>query len=433
MGALSKIYHKGLAFSTTLRYNFFSMKLKKSDNQIYKIIAAEKKRQFDGLEMIASENYVSDAILEAQGSILTNKYAEGYPQHRYYGGCREIDRVEILAIERAKKLFKVKYVNVQPNSGTTANLAAYLTLMRPGDRILGQDLSAGGHLSHGAKSSFSGQLFSAYTYEVSPVSGLLDYAEILRVAKRTKPAVIVCGASAYPRKIDFKKFRQIADIAGSYLVADIAHIAGLVAAGLHQSPIPYADIVTSTTQKTLRGPRGGIIMTNDKELAEKIDKVIFPGIQGGPFEHTIAAKAVCFAEALKPSFKKYSSNILQNMRILVQEMQKYGFEFVTGGTDNHLALIDLRNKKITGRDYECALEKAGITVNKNIIPGDQHPATVTSGIRIGTAAITTRGMDKKEMLKIAEFFAAVAKNINNNKKMTAIKTEVRTLCQKFPI
>jgi len=409
------------------------MDLKNSDKEIYKIIKAEKKRQFDGLEMIASENYVSRAVLEAQGSILTNKYAEGYPQHRYYGGCREIDKAETLAIERAKKLFKVKYVNVQPHSGTTANLAAYLTLMKPGDRLLGQDLSAGGHLSHGSRASFSGQLFDAYSYGVDKKTGMINYDEVLRIVKKIKPKVIICGSSAYPRKIDFAAFRKIANKVEAYLVADIAHIAGLVVTGLHQSPIPYADIVTSTTQKTLRGPRGGIIMTNNKELAVKIDKTIFPGIQGGPFEHTIAAKAVCFAEALKPSFKKYQAKVLTNMKMLVAEMQKYEFEFVTGSTDNHLALIDLRNKKITGRDFECALEKAGITVNKNVILDDPESPTITSGIRIGTAAITTRGMGKTEMTKIAEFFALVAENINDDKKLAEIKSEVHKICQKFPI
>ena len=409
------------------------MDLKNSDKEIYKIIKAEKKRQFDGLEMIASENYVSRAVLEAQGSILTNKYAEGYPQHRYYGGCREIDKAETLAIERAKKLFKVKYVNVQPHSGTTANLAAYLTLMKPGDRLLGQDLSAGGHLSHGSRASFSGQLFDAYSYGVDKKTGMINYDEVLRIVKKIKPKVIICGSSAYPRKIDFAAFRKIANKVEAYLVADIAHIAGLVVTGLHQSPIPYADIVTSTTQKTLRGPRGGIIMTNNKELAVKIDKTIFPGIQGGPFEHTIAAKAVCFAEALKPSFKKYQAKVLTNMKMLVAEMQKYEFEFVTGSTDNHLALIDLRNKKISGRDFECALEKAGITVNKNVIPGDPKPPTITSGIRIGTATITTRGMGKSEMKKIAELMNIIVNNIRNDKKLAVIKSKVHKICQKFPI
>lgn len=414
---------------------FFMLKmdLKNSDKEIFKIIAAEKKRQFDGLEMIASENYVSPAVMEAQGSILTNKYAEGYPQHRYYGGCREIDKAETLAIERAKKLFKVKFVNVQPHSGTTANLAAYLALMKPGDRLLGQDLAAGGHLTHGAKVSFSGQIFDSYFYGVDEKTGIINYDEVLRIAKKVKPRVIVCGHSAYPRKIDFKKFRRIADKVGAYLVADIAHIAGLVVTGLHQSPIPYADIVTSTTQKTLRGPRGGIIMTNNKELAVKIDKIIFPGIQGGPFEHTIAAKAVCFSEALKSSFKKYSSLVLQNSRSIVQSLQKYGFEFVTGGTDNHLALIDLRNKRISGKDFECALEKAGITVNKNVIPDDPKPPAITSGIRIGTAAITTRGMGPAEMPKIAVFFHLVAENINNEKKLAEIKKQVEKMCSGFSI
>lgn len=409
------------------------MNLKSSDKEIFRIIKAEKQRQFNGLEMIASENYVSDAVLEAQGSILTNKYAEGYPQHRYYGGCCEIDKAESLAISRGKKLFNTKFVNVQPHSGTTANIAAYLTVMKPGDRLLGQDLSAGGHLTHGAKVSFSGQLFDSYSYGVDKKTGLLDYDEIEKNARKVRPKVIVCGCSAYPRKIDFKKFRQIADKVGAFLVADIAHIAGLVVTGLHQSPIPYADIVTSTTQKTLRGPRGGIIITNNKELAKKIDKMIFPGIQGGPFEHTIAAKAVCFAEALQPSFKKYCSLVLQNMRILVKSLQKYGFEFSTGGSDNHLALIDLRNKKITGKDFEIALECAGITVNKNLVPDDPRLSTITSGIRIGTAAITTRGMGPKEMKRIANFFNLVAQNINNEIALAKIKSKVRQMCSKFPI
>lgn len=409
------------------------MNLKNFDREIYKAITAEKDRQFFNLELIASENYVSDAILEAQGSILTNKYAEGYPQKRYYGGCREIDKVETLAIKRAKKLFGCKFANVQPHSGSQANMAAYLAVAKPGDKILGQSLQSGGHLSHGSKVSFSGQLFKSSTYEVEVGTGLLDYDEVLRVAKKTKPKVIVCGTSAYPRKIDFRKFRQIADKVGAYLVADIAHIAGFVVTGLHQSPIPYADIVTSTTQKTLRGPRGGIIMTNNKELAEKIDKTIFPGIQGGPFEHTIAAKAVCFAEALRPSFKKYCSLVLQNMRILVESLKKYDFNLVTGGSDNHLALINLRNKKITGKDFESALEKAGITVNKNIIPDDPKPPTITSGIRIGTAAITTRGMGPAEMQRIAEMINIVAENLNDDKKLAEIKSEVCEMCSKFPI
>lgn len=409
------------------------MELKNSDKEISTAIKAEKDRQFFNLELIASENYVSEAVLEAQGSILTNKYAEGYPQHRYYGGCKNIDKVETLAIERAKKLFGCKFANVQSHSGSGANMAAYLAVAKPGDKILGQSLQSGGHLSHGSKASFSGQIFTSLTYEVRFDTGLLDYDEILRIAKKIRPKVIVCGSSAYPRKIDFKKFRQIANKVGAHLIADIAHIAGLVVTELHQSPIPYADIVTSTTQKTLRGPRGGLILTNDEKLAEKIDKAVFPVTQGGPFEHTIAAKAVCFKEALQPSFRKYCSLVLQNMRILVESLQEYDFNIVTDGSDNHLALIDLRNKNITGANFECALEKAGITVNKNSVPDDDKPATITSGIRIGTPAITTRGMGPAEMQRIAEMINLVAQNLDNDKKLAEIKSEVREMCKKFPI
>ena len=408
------------------------MKINNSDKEIFEIIEAEKKRQFDELELIASENYVSTAILEAQGSILTNKYAQGYPGNRYYGGCREIDKVETLAISRAKKLFGAKFVNVQPHSGTTANIAAYLATMKPGDKLLGHGLSAGGHLSHGAKVSVSGQLFDSYFYGVDLKTGLLNYTEIEKIAKKVKPNVIICGSSSYSREIDFKKFRKIADKIGAYLIADIAHIAGLVASGLHQSPVGVADIITSTTQKTLRGPRGGIIMTDNPNLAKEIDKTVFPGIQGGPLEHIIAAKAVCFGEALKPDFKNYCSLIIKNMKILISELRKYNFNFVTGGSDNHLVLIDLRNKKLVGKEFETALDKAGITVNKNVIPNDPKSAKITSGIRIGTAAITTRGMGLTEMEKIAEFFNQVAENINNDKKLAKIKIEVKQICTKFP-
>lgn len=407
--------------------------LKDTDPEINQAIAAEKDRQFFNLELIASENYVSEAILEAQGSILTNKYAEGYPQKRYYGGCKEIDKSETLAIERAKKLFKCKFANVQPHSGSQANMAAYLAVAKPGDKILGQSLSSGGHLSHGSKVSFSGQIFDSYSYGVDKKTGLIDYDEVLKVAKEVKPKIIVCGFSAYPRKIDFLAFRKIADEVGAYLIADIAHIAGLVATGFHQSPIGIADIVTTTTHKTLRGPRGGVILTDDEKLAEKIDKSLFPGIQGGPLEHVIAAKAVCFAEALKPEFKQYIGSVIGNMRVLADTLDCFDFELVTCGTDNHLALIDLTNKNISGADFECALEKAGITVNKNSVPGDKQPATITSGIRIGSAALTTRGMGPAEMQRIAEMFNLVLENMDDEKILSEIKEEVREMCSKYPI
>jgi len=407
--------------------------LKNTDNKIYKIIEAEKKRQFDGLEMIASENYTSEAVLEAQGSVLTNKYAEGYPNKRYYGGCKEIDRGELLAIERAKELFGAKYVNVQPHCGSSANMAAYLALAEPGAKILGQSLSSGGHLTHGSKVSFSGKLFQSEFYYANPQSGLLDYEEILKIAREFKPKIIICGFSAYPRTIDFLAFRQIADKVGAYLVADIAHIAGLVATGYHPSPIGIADIVTTTTHKTLRGPRGGMIMTNDEKLATKIDKMVFPGIQGGPLEHIIVAKAVCFAEALKPNFKDYIKKVIENMRVLAKTLESFDFDLVTGGSDNHLALIDLHNKNLTGADFEKALETAGITVNKNSVPGDDKPPTITSGIRIGTPAITTRGMGMVEIQRIAELINIVAENIDNKEKLAETKAEVKAMCQKFPV
>jgi len=413
--------------------NILHMDLKHTDKEIYEAIRAEKKRQFFNLELIASENYVSEAILEAQGSILTNKYAEGYPQKRYYGGCKEVDKSETLAIERAKKLFRCKFANVQPHSGSQANMAAYLAVAKPGEKILGQSLKSGGHLSHGSKVSFSGIFFDAHSYGVDNKTGLINYEEILRIAKKVKPKVIICGYSAYPRQIDFLAFRKIADEVGAYLIADIAHIAGLVATGYHQSPVGIANIVTTTTHKTLRGPRGGIILTNNKELAEKIDKAIFPAIQGGPLEHVIAAKAVCFKEALKPEFNKYISAVLKNMRVLADTLNCFDFDLVTGGSDNHLALIDLRNKKITGADFELALEKAGITVNKNSVPGDDKPPTITSGIRIGTAAITTRGMGPAEMQRIAEMINIIAENVDDNKVLAKIKAEVRQMCKKFPI
>lgn len=409
------------------------MKLKESDKEVYKIIEAEKVRETDGLEMIASENYVSEAVLEAQGSILTNKYAEGYPGHRYYGGCEEIDKAETLAIERLKKLFKCKFANVQPHCGSSANMAAYAAVLKPGEKILGQAMNSGGHLTHGAKVSFSGKWFNSESYSIDPKTGYLDYDQILDKAKEFKPKVIMCGYSAYPRAIDFSAFRRIADQVEACLIADIAHIAGLVATGFHQSPVGVADIVTSTTHKTLRGPRSGIVMTNDEVLAGAIDKAIFPMLQGGPLEHIIAAKAVAFGEALRPDFKVYIKNVIENMQTLAKTLMSFDFNLVTGGTDNHLILVDLRSKDLTGKDFETALGKAGITVNKNSVPGDTKPPTIASGIRVGTAALTSRGFGVAEMQRIAEMYNIVADNISNDKKLTEIKKEVKTMCSKFPV
>jgi len=405
----------------------------KADGEIYRLIKEEGKRQTEGLEMIASENYVSRAVLEATGSILTNKYAEGYPGHKYYGGCEVIDQIENLAIERLKKLFKCKFANVQPHSGSQANMGAYFACAKVGDVIMGQSLDAGGHLTHGSKVSFSGMLYEAYGYGLSAKTGRLDYDEIQKLAKKVKPKVIMCGYSAYPRAIDFKKFRKIADSVGAYLIADIAHIAGLVATGYHPSPIGVADIVTSTTHKTLRGPRSGIIMTNNEELAKKINKSIFPALQGGPLEHVIAAKAVAFKEASKPEFKIYIKNVLENMKALSDTLLAFDFDLVTGGTDNHLILVDLRNKNLTGKDFESALCAAGITVNKNAVPADPNPPQVTSGIRVGTAALTTRGMGKTEMKRIGELMNLVCENINDGKVLEKVKKEVKAMTKKFPV
>ena len=409
------------------------MNLKDQDKEIFEVIECEKERQTEGLEMIASENYTSSAVLEATGSILTNKYAEGYPFARYYGGCECVDKGETLAIERLKKLFGCKFANVQPHCGSSANMAAYAAVLMPGDKLLGQSLDAGGHLTHGAKVSFSGKWFESHSYGLNLETGQLDYEEIRKIALEVKPKVIMCGYSAYPRKIDFKKFREIADEVGAFLIADIAHIAGLVATGYHSSPIGVADIVTSTTHKTLRGPRSGIIMTNDEELAKKIDKAVFPMLQGGPLEHVISAKAVAFGEALKPEFKTYIGNVLDNMQVFAKTLMSFDFNLVTGGTDNHLVLVDLRSKNLTGKDFENALNQAGITVNKNAIPNDPNPPKITSGIRVGTAALTTRGMGAKEMQRIAEMFNIVAENINNGKKLAEIKAEIKEMVKGFPV
>jgi len=426
---------KNFQVKNTVAVNKNIMKSAKSGwgDKVFALIKEEEKRQTDGLEMIASENYVSKQVLEATGSVLTNKYAEGYPGHRYYGGCEVIDKIESLAIERLKKLFGCKFANVQPHCGSSANMAAYYALIKPGDKLLGQAIDAGGHLTHGAKVSFSGQIYKSFGYGLDSKTGFLNYEDIAKIAKKVKPKVVMCGYSAYPRSIDFKKFKKIARSVNAYLIADIAHIAGLVATGYHQSPIGIADIVTSTTHKTLRGPRSGIIMTNDEELAKKINRAIFPALQGGPLEHVIAAKAVAFGEALKPSFKKYIGDILENMKVFAKTLMSFDFDLVTNGTDNHLILVDLRSKNLTGQEFESALGEAGITVNKNGIPLDPLPPKITSGIRVGTAALTTRGMRPKEMQRIAEMFNIVAENISNKKKLQEIKREVKSMTKKFPL
>ncbi|MEK7735926.1 MAG: serine hydroxymethyltransferase, partial [Nitrospirota bacterium] len=376
-------------------------RLKLSDPDIYRAIQGEIEREKEKIVLIASENYASSAVLEAQGSVFTNKYAEGYPNKRYYGGCEYADIVENLAIERAKELFGAEHVNVQPHSGTQANMAVYFAFLKPGDTILGMNLSHGGHLSHGASVNFSGMLYKSISYGVNKETGYIDYDEVRRLAVKNKPKMILVGASAYSRTLDFKTFSEIAKEAGAYLTADIAHIAGLVAAGIHPSPVPYADFVTTTTHKTLRGPRGGMIMCR-AEYAKAIDKMIFPGIQGGPLVHVIAAKAVAFKEALNDGFKEYQKKVIENAKKLADELIKRGFRIISGGTDNHLMLVDLANKGITGKKAEEALDKAGITVNKNSIPYDERPPAITSGMRLGTPCVTTRGMGEAEMTDIAE-------------------------------
>lgn len=374
--------------------------LKKQDEEIYEQIKKEEERQKHNIELIASENFVSEAVLEAVGSILTNKYAEGYPNARYYGGCEHIDQIEELARSRAKELFGAEYANVQPHSGSQANMAVYMTVLQPGDTVLGMDLSNGGHLTHGSKVNFSGKLYNFIAYGVKE-DGYIDYEDVEKKAIEYKPKLILAGASAYPRKIDFKKFREIADKIGAYFMVDMAHIAGLVCAGEHESPVPYADFVTSTTHKTLRGPRSGLILCKE-QYGKAIDKTIFPGIQGGPLEHVIAGKAVCFKEAMQPEFKQYAHQVVLNARKLAEELKKRGFNLVSGGTDNHLMLIDLRNKGLTGKEATLLLDEVNITVNKNAVPNDSEKPTVTSGIRIGTPAVTTRGLKEEDMVKLAE-------------------------------
>lgn len=403
-----------------------------SDPEIAKVITQEADRQMSKLELIASENFVSPAVRAAQGSILTHKYAEGYPGKRYYGGCEYVDIAENLARDRAKELFACEYVNVQPHSGSQANMAAYMAFLKPGDTILGMDLSHGGHLTHGSKVNFSGQLFNFISYGVSRKTGTIDYDQVEDLAKKHKPAMIVAGASAYPRIIDFPRFRAIADSVGAKLMVDMAHIAGLVAAGLHPSPLPYAHVTTTTTHKTLRGPRGGMILSN-AENEKSINSKIFPGTQGGPLMHVIAAKAVAFGEALKPSFKKYSKQVVANAAILAAELQKAGFQLLSGGTDNHLMLIDLGNSHLTGKDAEIALDLAGITVNKNTIPFETRSPFVTSGIRLGTAALTTRGMKEAEMKIVASFIADSLANSTDQAKLEKIRKDVEEFAREFPL
>ena len=400
------------------------------DPELGRMIEAEYKRQARNIELIASENIVSEAVMAAMGSVLTNKYAEGYPGKRYYGGCECVDEVENLAIRRVCQLFGAKYANVQPHSGAQANMAVYQALCKPGDTVLGMSLDNGGHLTHGSPVNQSGLLYHIVPYGVDE-NGLIDYDALRALAKKEQPKMIIAGASAYPRAIDFEKFAEIAHEVGAYLFVDMAHIAGLVAAGLHQSPVPYADVVTTTTHKTLRGPRGGVILTNDEELAKKFNKAIFPGTQGGPLEHVIAAKAVCFGEALKPEFKAYQQRVVTNARVLADALQKQGFDLVGGGTDNHLMLIDLRKTGVTGKELQRRLDEVYITTNKNAIPNDPESPFVTSGMRIGTPAVTTRGFGAPEMLRIAEFIWQAATDFDN--KANDIRRNVRDICANFPI
>lgn len=402
------------------------------DHEVYLAIAQERKRQEEHLELIASENYVSEAVLEAQGSIMTNKYAEGYPAKRYYGGCEYVDVVEKLAIERIKKLFNAKFANVQPHSGSQANMAVYRTLLNIGDRVLGMSLDHGGHLTHGYRLSFSGQDYEAFTYGVDLVSETIDYDEVERIALEVKPKMIIAGASAYPREIDFKRFKEIADKVGAYLFVDMAHIAGLVAAKLHQNPVDYADVVSSTTHKTLRGPRGGIILTNNEEIAKKIDKNVFPGIQGGPLMHVIAAKAVAFKEALDPSFVEYQQQVIRNAQALAKHFMEKGYHVISNGTDNHLLLIDVKSKHgISGKEAESLLHSVNITTNKNTIPNDIEKPMVTSGIRIGSPAITSRGLNEEDMALIVEYIDQALTYKDDTNKLAEIKQAVINLLKKY--
>ncbi|GED15203.1 serine hydroxymethyltransferase [Aneurinibacillus migulanus] len=409
------------------------MSLLDHDQEIYEAIENERKRQNSTLELIASENFVSEDVMTAMGSVLTNKYAEGYPGKRYYGGCEFVDVVERHAIERVTELFGAIYANVQPHSGAQANTAVYYSLLQPGDKIMGMNLSHGGHLTHGSPVSISGKWFDVVAYGVKEDTHLIDYDEVEAIALRERPKLIIAGASAYPRVIDFAKFKEIADKAGARLMVDMAHIAGLVAAGIHPSPVPYADVVTSTTHKTLRGPRGGIILTNDEEIFKGVNKAIFPGLQGGPLMHVIAAKAVSFKEALHPSFKKYAAQVVKNASVLADTLKQEGAALVSGGTDNHLLMVDVRPWGLTGKEAEHVLEEAGITVNKNTIPFDSASPFVTSGVRIGTAAITTRGMKQEEMRIIASSIAEVLKSKGDAETVAKVQSIIRQLCEAYPL
>ena len=414
----------------------FEHRLATKDGEIFSAINEELNRQQNQIELIASENIVSRAVLEAQGSILTNKYAEGYPARRYYGGCEFVDKVENLAIERAKQLFGCKYANVQPHSGSQANMAVYVALLHAGDTILGMSLDAGGHLTHGAKVSISGKWLNSVAYGVRQQDGLIDYDQVEQLANEHHPKLIIAGGSAYPRKIDFARFRKIADSIGAYLMVDMAHFAGLVAAGLLPNPLDYADVVTTTTHKTLRGPRGGMILTNNEDIAKKINSAVFPGIQGGPLEHVIAAKAVCFKEDLTPQFKQYAANVINNAKVLGETLKKRGLELVSGGTDTHLLLVDLRPKGLTGDVVAKTLESANITCNKNAIPFDPQPPKVTSGIRVGTPAGTTRGFGAKEFEQIGNWIGDIVDAMsegNAGETVAKVKQQVIALCSQFPI
>ncbi|WRB57491.1 serine hydroxymethyltransferase [Helicobacter pylori] len=406
--------------------------LEQTDSEIFELIFEEYKRQNEYLEMIASENYTFASVMEAMGSVLTNKYAEGYPNKRYYGGCEVVDKIESLAIERAKKLFNCQFANVQAHSGSQANNAVYHALLKPYDKILGMDLSCGGHLTHGAKVSLTGKHYQSFSYGVN-LDGYIDYEEALKIAQSVKPEIIVCGFSAYPREIDFKKFREIADEVGALLLGDIAHVAGLVVTGEHANPFPHCHVVSSTTHKTLRGPRGGLILTNDEEIAAKIDKAIFPGTQGGPLMHVIAAKAVGFKENLKPEFKAYAQLVKSNMQVLAKALQEKNHKLVSGGTSNHLLLMDFLDKPYSGKDADIALGNAGITVNKNTIPGETRSPFVTSGIRIGSAALSARGMGAREFEIIGNKISDILNDINNVSLQLHVKEELKAMASQFPV
>ena len=404
------------------------------DPALQSALDAERRRQEEHIELIASENYASPRVLQAQGTVLTNKYAEGYPGKRYYGGCEHVDVVESLAIERAKKLFGADYANVQPHSGSQANAAVYLALIHPGDTLLGMSLDHGGHLTHGAKVNFSGKIFKSVQYGLIPSTGLIDYDQVQRLASEHKPRMIVAGFSAYSRVLDFARFRTIADSVGAYLVVDMAHVAGLVAAGLYPNPIPLADVVTTTTHKTLRGPRGGLILARaNEEIAKKLNSMVFPGTQGGPLMHVIAAKAVALQEAFQPEFLVYQKKVLANARALAQTLVQRGYKIVSGGTDNHLFLVDLIDKNITGKDADAALGRANITVNKNAVPNDPRSPFVTSGLRIGSPAVTTRGFGEQEVVQLANWIADVLGDLSNEAIIARVRTQVLEICRKFPV